>query len=137
MSLPVDRAGADDPLDVRLEAVRPGNDRVRRWPLRRLALGLSPTPSAALLLLLVGLALGGNGLGVLSESALTALDPALWAALAALGVLVGLELRLGRKYEARLLAAASVESGVGILIVGTGVALVYFQSLTPTPTPWL
>ena len=137
MSVPLDRAGADDPLDVRLDAVRPGTDRARKWPLRRLALGLSPTPSAALLLLLVGVGLGSSGLGVLSDAVLTALDPALWAALAALGVLVGLELRLGRAYEARLLAAASLESAVGIVIVGAGVALVYFQSLTPTPTPWL
>jgi len=134
---PVGRAGADDPLDVRLDAVRPGAARLRRWPLRRLALGLSPTPSAALLLLLVGLALGASGLGVLSEPVLTALDPALWAALAALGVLVGLELQFSRPYEARLLAAASLESAVGIVLVAAGVAVVYFQSLTPTPTPWL
>jgi hypothetical protein len=97
----------------------------RRWPLRRLALGLSPTPRAGLALLLVGTALGPHGLRVISDAALTLLDPAVSTALAALGVLVGFEIRVRRPGEGGLFAAASLEAAATILVVGVGIAFTY------------
>ena len=105
---------------------------------RRLALGLSPTPSPGLILLLFGMALGPMGIGLLSEPVLAALDPAVSVALAALGVFVGLDLKLRRPREDRLLAAASLEAGATILVVAGGVLLVH--SLSPSSSlgnPWL
>ena len=102
---------------------------MKRWPLRRLALGLSPTPTAGLMLLLAGVAFGPHGLNVLSENILDSLDPAVSASLAALGALVGLEIRVRRPREGWLLTAANVEAGATIAIVVGGIALL--NALTP------
>ncbi len=108
----------------------------RAWPSRRLALGLSPTPGPGLALLLVGMVLGPGGLAVLTDSVLGALDPAVSVALAALGVLAGLEIDPRRPDEGRLLAAATIESGVTILVVVAGLVLV--NSRWPVgPNRWL
>lgn len=129
-----------DPLDSRLSRVRSGGERTpRRWgsPMR-LALGLSPTPRQGLVLLPLGMALGPRGLGVLTEGVLTSLDPAVSVALAALGVFVGLDLTVRRAREGLMLAAASVEAAVTILVVAAG-ALV-LPSLWPASAaaaPWL
>jgi hypothetical protein len=61
-------------------------------PRHRVALGLSPSSVTGLFLLPAGVAVGPNGLGFLSPSVLSYLDPAIPVALAALGVLVGLGL---------------------------------------------
>jgi hypothetical protein len=92
----------------------------RRWGRRRLALGLSPTSGAGLALLLAGVAIGPRGLGVLSATTLGSLDPLVSLALASLGVLVGLDLRLGGRQEWRLLGAGSLEAGVTIGVVALG-----------------
>ena len=110
---------------------------VRRWPSRRLALGLSPTPTAGLMLLLAGIALGPHGLNILSESTLSSLDPVVSASLAALGALVGLEIRVRRPREGRLLAAANVEAGATILVVAVGIAIVHYLSPAAGAMPWL
>lgn len=129
-----------DPLDSRLGRVRSGGERTeRRWgsPMR-LALGLSPMPRQGLVLLPLGMALGPRGLGVLTEGVLTSLDPAVSVALAALGVFVGLDLTVRRDREGLMLAAASLEAAVTILMVTAG-ALV-LPSLWPASTaaaPWL
>jgi hypothetical protein len=109
----------------------------RRWPSRRLAVGLSPTPRPGLVLLLAGMALGRHGLGVLSEPALASLDPAVSVALAALGVLVGLGIEGWRPREARLLGAASLETAATIVLVAGGLLLVRGPSLTHAQIPWL
>lgn len=91
-----------------------------RWGRRRLALGLSPTPGPGLALLLVGVTLGPAGLGVLSTVTLDALDPLASMALAALGILVGLDVRFGGLHEWRLLRAGSLEAAVTIGVVAVG-----------------
>jgi hypothetical protein len=84
------------------------------------------------------MALGPQGIGLLSEPALAALDPAVSVALAALGVFVGLDLKFRRPREDRLLAAASLEAGTTILVVAGGVLLVHALSPSPSLTnPWL
>jgi hypothetical protein len=105
---------------------------------RRLALGLSPTPVLGLFVLLVGVALGPQGLNVLTRSVLTYLDPAVSVALAALGVLVGLGLDARRPREGRLLAVASLEAGLTMGMVGAGVFLMLSIWTTPVAlAPWL
>lgn len=109
----------------------------RLWPFRRLALGLAPTPGPGLVLLLVGLALGPGGLGVLSGPVISALDPAVSVALAALGVFVGLDIRLRGPREGRLLAAASLEAATTMLVVGAGFFIVSSLIVGVAPSSWL
>ena len=108
----------------------------RHWAARRLAVGLSPTPGSSLALLL-GLALGSHGLGVLSATVLSFLEPAVSVALAALGVLVGLHINVSVLRRGRLIAAAGLSSGATILVVGAGVIALHVLSSTPDATPWL
>jgi hypothetical protein len=117
---------ADDPVasDARA-ALDPGRS---RWPFRRLALGFSPTPHSGLMLLLVGAALGPAGLRVLTGSMLSTLEPPVSVALVALGVLVGLDLVARPPGEGRLLAVASLDAAITILIVAAGMALMYAWS---------
>jgi hypothetical protein len=98
---------------------------------------LSATPRPSLILLPLGLALGPLGLGVLSNRALDALDPVLSVALAALGIFVGLGLKIGQPGESRLLAAASLEAAVTVAVVGGGMLGVQALSLATEPSPWL
>ena len=111
----------------------------RPWTFdRRLALGLLPTPVLGLLVLLVGVALGPHGLSLLTPSVLSYLDPAVSVALAALGVLVGLGLDIRRPRERRLLAAASLEGGFTMLLVGAGVLFILSRWSAPADlAPWL
>jgi hypothetical protein len=127
-SHPLDDA---DPLDWSLERAGASVQRTPpRWGARsRLALGLAATPRPSLILLSLGLALGPLGLGVLSNRALSALDPALSVALAALGIFVGLGLNVRHRREGALLAAASLEAAVTIGVVAGGMLGV--QALTP------
>jgi len=127
-----------DRLDERLGSAGVAANRVqRRWAYRRLALGLSPTPRPGLVLLLVGMALGPHGLGVLSNSVVAALDPAVSVALAALGAIIGLDIHVRRPGDARLFGAASVEAAATILAVAAGVVIVHALSPVQEPTPWL
>jgi hypothetical protein len=68
---------------------------------------------------------------------LSYLDPAVSVALAALGVLVGLGLDVRRPREGRLLAAASLEAGLTMLLVGAGVLLVLTRWSVPADPAWL
>ena len=108
-------------------------------PRPRVALGLSPSSATGLFLLPAGVAVGPNGLGFLSPSVLSYLDPAVPVALAALGVLVGLGLGGRRLPErrSRLLLAASLEAGLTILLVGTAVLFVYRAAEPTGPASWL
>jgi hypothetical protein len=90
-----------------------------------------------LVLLLVGLALGPGGLGVLSLPVLSALDPVVSVALAALGVFVGLDLRLRGSHEGRLLAAASLEAATTSLVVGVGFFIVSSLIVGVADGSWL
>jgi hypothetical protein len=117
------RLGDADPLDSRLAAAQ-GQAAAAGpwWALRsRLALGMSPTPRPGLVLLTLGAALGPFGLRLLSPTVLTALDPLVSVALAALGVLVGLGLHTNRPGDGRLLAAASLQAALTMAAVVAGV----------------
>jgi hypothetical protein len=112
-----------DPLDSSMGLTPRATAARGSWFRRtRLALGLSPTPVPALLLV-AGLAIGPFGLGFFSATVLSYLDLVVSAALAALGVLVGLGLDMRRPHEWRLLGAATAEAGLTILLVGAGVLL--------------
>ena len=123
----------DQPIDT----IAPVAGTSRRWPLRRLALGLSPMPRPGLVLLLVGTAFGPHGLRVLSESALASLDPAVSVALAALGVLVGLGITMRRPQDRRAFAAAALETGSTIFVVAGGLVIFGRFSFAPEPISWL
>jgi len=110
----------------------------RSWTFdRRLALGLSPTPVLGLFVLLLGVALGSHGLSLLTPSVLSYLDPAVSVALAALGVLVGFGFDVRRAREGRLLAAASLEAGITMLLVGAGLLVLSSWAAPADPAPWL
>jgi hypothetical protein len=128
-----------EPLDARLGGLSaPRRTSPSRWAARmRLALGLSPTPRPGLVLIPLGMALGPHGLGVLSGSVLTTLDPAVSVALAALGTFVGLGLNPRWPRTGLLLSAATVESGVTLVMVGAGILAINALSPANTGTPWV
>jgi hypothetical protein len=110
-----------DPLD---SAVRPGR-LGGLLPARRVALGLGASAAPSLTFILVGVALGPQGLGLLTTTAIFRLDPVVSVALAALGIFVGLGLGAMRTPTApRLLLAASVEAAITIALV-SGVMYVF------------
>jgi hypothetical protein len=122
----------DDPLDSRLGTVAAAG---RGWRShRRLSIGLSPTPRLGLILLPLGVALGPRGLDLLSERVLTALDPAVSAGLAALGVLIGLQFDIRRRRQWTLAGVASLGALFTALTVAGGLLLA--QLLLPTGTAW-
>lgn len=122
-----------DPIDSRLATV--GTDAPRaRWTSRRPALGLAATPMPAFLLLLAGVATGPQGLNLLTPGVFRALDPATMAATVALGVLVGLDVDLFRRSGVpRVLAAASLEAGLTILVVSTVFVALALQPIWSWP----
>ncbi len=125
-----------DPLEFSMRLAPRPRARGPAWWLRtRLALGLSPAPLPALVLL-AGVAFGPGGLRLLSELVLSYLDLMVSSALAALGVLVGFGLDMRRPREWRLLGAASVEAGLTIVLVAAGVALVARVQTIPWLLPW-
>lgn len=133
------QAGGVDPLDARVaDAGAAAAASARSWRLHtRLALGLSPSATPGLLLLLAGVALGPHGLGLLSPQILSSLDPAMPVALAALGVLIGLGFNLRASGQGRVLAAASVESALTIAVVAGGaLVLAPFWNLPAEVPPW-
>jgi hypothetical protein len=93
-------------------------------PRRRPVFGLGTTPTPSLLFLLVGVALGPAGLGLISGSGLQHLQTVVTVALAALGVSVGLGMRDARgRWGHRLFAAASAEAVLTALVAGGGLWL--------------
>jgi hypothetical protein len=137
-SLPVDMpVGVTAPTEVTLgvtSAAVAGLPRPWSSP-RRSVLGFSATPAAGPVLVVIGMALGPHGLAVISAPILSTLDPAVATALAALGVLVGLN--VSGHQSRRLLAGSSLEAAVTLLTVSAGVLLVHALSSASAPTPWL
>jgi hypothetical protein len=86
----------------------------------RVALGLRPLTAPALVLVPIGAALGPAGLSWLGADVLVRLYPVIAVALAALGIFVGLGLRLDAPSERTLLRAASIEAVVTTAIVAGG-----------------
>jgi hypothetical protein len=102
----------------------------RRWPARRrLALGLSPVPRPGLVLLLFGIAIGPQGLGLLSPPVLASLDPVVSVALAALGVFAGLATAVRKGPEQPMFGASHLLAAATMIIVGAGVLVV--ERLSP------
>jgi hypothetical protein len=127
-----------DPLDSRLAEVQGARRPPPRWWLRHApALGLSTTISPGLVLIPLGIALGPKGLDILSTSTLAVLDPVTSVTIAALGIFVGLGLDPRRPREGRLLAAASVEAALTIVLVTAGVFLADAFWLRAGSPPWL
>jgi hypothetical protein len=75
------------------------------------------------LLLVAGVVLGPDGLGLLSRTVLEIVDPAVPVALVALGTIVGLHSSVQGRREKRLLAAATTEAAVTTAIVTAGLLL--------------
>lgn len=129
-----------DPLDVRLAGAtttpaRPGSSSYRpRWSL----VGWSATSVPVALLLLIGMALGPQGIGLLPSSALNFLDPAIPFAIAAIGVLLGLGVGAHQDRDGRRLAIAALEGGVTLIAVTIGFLLLAPVLVAATiPPTWL
>jgi hypothetical protein len=122
----------DDPLDSRLGTVAAEGHGWRSR--RRLSIGLSPTPRLGLILLPLGVALGPRGLDVLSDRVLNALDPAVSAGLAALGVLIGLQFDTRRRRQWTLAGVASAGALLTTVLVAGGLLLT--QALVPAGISW-
>ena len=124
-----------DPLDSSMGLRERSRGGPAWWLRTRLALGLSPMPVPAVLLL-AGLAIGPAGLGFFSLRVLSYLDLAVSAALAALGVLVGLGLDMRRPGEWRLLGAASAEAALTLVLVAAGVMYAARIQSVPEIATW-
>jgi hypothetical protein len=110
---------SDGPLvPTVLDATPPFSADVRHW--RRL-IEWSGTSAPVAVLLASGVALGPHGINLLSVDTLSAVAPAIPVALAALGVLVGLSVGLGRTEKGRVFAAAGVDAVLTLLIVSVGI----------------
>jgi hypothetical protein len=92
----------------------------------RAALGLRPLAAPALIFVPLGIAFGPHGLAIVSLEAFAHLYPVIAIALAALGLFVGLSLKLDRPGDGRLLTFASVEAAITVLVV-TGGCLVLLR----------
>jgi Kef-type K+ transport system membrane component KefB len=132
--------GGSDPIDARIGSVPASPPpRARRvWFRARLALGLSPTPVPGLVLLPIGIALGPHGIGVLSATALSYLDPVIAVALTALGTFIGLGLSARTSRERRLLSAASLEALLTVVVVVAGLYAALTVAWPGAPaSPWV
>ena len=89
----------------------------RRW---RGLLTWSATSAPVALLLAAGTAFGPLGINLLSRATLTFLDPVMPVALAALGMLVGLNVSTRRSDDLRTLGAACLVAAVTVLVVSAG-----------------
>ena len=103
----------------------------------QLARGLAPTPRPWLLLLITGVAFGPYGLGILSNTVLNVLDPAVSAALATLGAFVGMEVDIRRMRGGSSLVAGSVEAFATLVTVAGGMLAVHALSDSSVASPWL
>lgn len=90
---------------------------------------LPRSPTAALLAL--GLAVGPQGLGLLSPGALTSLDQATPVALAILGVLGGLSIARLRAAGQRVMTATALEAAVTMVSVAAWMGAVVWLALVP------
>jgi len=109
-----------------------------RWRSRlQLARGLAPTPRPWFLLLLTGVAFGPYGLGILSGTVLTVLDPAVSAALATLGAFIGMEMDVRRLRVGSLRAGGNVETVVTLVTVAAGMLAVDALLDSSLMIPWL
>jgi hypothetical protein len=123
-----------DIIDARLGA-RPPLQLFDLLGRTRAALGLRPLTAPALLLVPLGFALGPAVTGILPVTLLGYLYPVIAVALAALGIFVGLGLRLDAPSERRLLRLASVEAAITIAVVAAACGLLLTRWQLPLGLP--
>jgi len=133
------RDGDGDPIDAQLSrlGVAPAPENApASWHAR---LGLGWSSGGWLILLLIGAALGPSGLEVLTPRVLSAIDPAVPVALAALGVHVAMQAELvSPALGTRRLAAAALAALVTALVVSGGLLWLLAGSLREAPVhAWL
>ena len=88
-------------------------------------------------LLLAGVFLGPHGVALLSSGALAAVDPAMPVALAALGVLIGLEFGERRAGVPRGIVAGGVHALVTVAVVAAGLFAAVMFGAVPAGSAWL
>jgi hypothetical protein len=113
---------------------RLGAEARRGW---RAALGWSATSAPVAFLLLTGIALGPQGINLLSASVLPVLNPAVPVALAALGVLVGLGIGERRSMARHVLTAATLEAAVILTVVAIGFGTLAWTGVTVVRAAWV
>jgi hypothetical protein len=96
----------------------------------RSALGLTPSPTPAIIFLPIGALLGPRALGLLSVQTLASLDLVVTVGLTVLGMLVGIALGREMRTAPRLFAAASLES---LVTIGRWPPRRYFVQQTGLP----
>ena len=118
-----------------LDPVGPPPAWLQWFPRRHAALGLRPTAVPLLGFVLVGMALGPSGLGVLTAEAIGHLDIAVSIGLTALGVFVGLGLAAirGTGDVAPTVAAAMLQALLTTAIVGAGMLALLARWNVPLP----
>jgi hypothetical protein len=89
-----------------------------------------------MMLLLVGLAAGAHGLGLLSPGVLSVLDPAMPVALVAIGALIGVRIRMRRPGGWRARAAAGAGALATMAIVFAGIVFFVSGWGTADPLPY-
>jgi hypothetical protein len=110
-----------------------GGHRSRRW---RGLLVWSATSAPVALLLTGGIAVGPQGINLLSPALLTLLDPVVPVALAAFGVLVGLSVRDRRTDGPRTLGAACLVAAITVLVVSAGLGMVALTAMSSIAEPF-
>jgi len=114
-------------------AAAPHGQAVRNW---RSVWEWSATSAPVALLLIAGIAVGPQGINLLSPSALPFLNPIVPVALAALGVLVGLGAGDRRSVDRRILAAGALAAFITMVVVSVGMGLLEWTPLTPVEPIW-
>lgn len=131
-------AVGQDPLDSRFVRVQaPFEGAGPQQPRRTPWFARSPTRSAALVLIPLGIAFGPYGLNVLSPAVISSLTPALPVAVAALGVLVGLRLDFRRTGVWRVLVGSTFQTALTIATVAGGIVVASRFVADPSDPPWL
>jgi hypothetical protein len=105
----------------------------RRW---RGLFVWSATSAPVALLLAGGIAFGPLGINLLSRATLTFLDPVMPVALAALGVLVGVNVNDRRADDLRTLGAACLAAAVTVLVVSAGFGAVAVTTMSSIARPF-
>jgi hypothetical protein len=130
--------GAYDPLDVQLDRLGTPSEPVdaAHVSARTRSRGWSSSVQATVFLL-VGVILGRQGFGILSESTLSLLDPVVPVALAVVGVLVAFEIGATPWIHSRVVAAASTQGIVAALVVTAGTLMLAPLLIDDALPPWI
>lgn len=116
-------------------AGQPG--RTVRHPTRRLHLGWTASTLPVAPLLMAGVFMGPQGLSLLTPGALAAIDPAIPVALAALGILIGLEVGERRASAVSKLPFGAAQALFTAGVVASGIYATARFGLPSMGIPWL